>query len=264
MSASADEATLLPLPDEGAGTGWFVYGVTSRSASVPDGLRGVDGQPLHLLVHGELAAVASAAHLDRPAGRRAEILAYSEVLDTLAPGRAVAPVRFGSLFADDQDVVDHLLAPGREELTSLLAELEGCVQYRLSATYRQDALLAAVVADDPEIAELRELTRDAPEESFYGERVRLGQLVSAAVEQRRAVDTERLVDAISPLCVALSESPGQGLDGVVDAALLVEVTRVEVLEEALEVMAETVHDRIGLRLLGPMAPYDFVGGEPWD
>ena len=42
-------------------------------------------------------------------------------------------------------------------------------------------------------------------------------------------------------------------------ALLVDVDRREELENRLEVLAEEVHDRIRLRLLGPTAPYDFAG-----
>jgi hypothetical protein len=259
----AETATPLPLPGTGADTGWFVYGITSRSMSVPDDLRGVDGQPVHLLTYGDLAAVASSSLLDRPPGRRAEILAYAEVLDTLAGDGAVAPVRFGSVFADDQDVVDNLLEPSADDLAALLGDLQGRVQLRLSAIYRQDVLLSALVAGDPEIAELRDLTKDAPEEAYHAERLRLGQLVAGAVEQAREEDAEEILATVSPMCVGVSMQSPRGMDGLLEAALLVDRSRVETLEEVLEVVAETVHERIELRLLGPMAPYDFVGGEPW-
>ena len=253
----------LPLPGEGTGTGWFVYGIARRSVPVPDGLRGVDDQPVHLLTYGDLAAVASPALLDRPPGRRAEILAYTRVLDAVAAEGAVAPVRFGSIFADDQDVVDHVLAPSPEDLTALLEDLEGRVQFRLTATYRQEVLLAELVAGDPEIARLREVTKGAPEEAFHAERLRLGQLVASAVEQTRDADAQELLETVSPLCVGVSMQAGRDLDGLMTAALLVERSRVDTLEEVLEVVAETVHERIVLSLAGPMAPYDFVGGEPW-
>ena len=256
-------ATPLPLPGDGTDTGWFVYGITNRSVSVPGDLRGVDGQPVHVLTYGDVAAVASPTLLDRPPGLRAEILAYAAVLDALADVGTVAPVRFGSVFADDQDVVDNLLAPTAEDLSVLLDDLDGHVQLRLSASYRQDVLLAELVTTDPEIADLRELTRDAPEEAYHAERLRLGQLVAGAVERAREEDSEELLATVSPLCTGVSVQSARGLDGLLEAALLVDRTRVETLEEVLEVLAETVHERIQLRLLGPMAPYDFVGGEPW-
>ncbi len=46
-------------------------------------------------------------------------------------------------------------------------------------------------------------------------------------------------------------------------ALLVDDDRRAEFEEHLEGLAEAVHERIRLRLVGPVAPYDFVGGERW-
>jgi hypothetical protein len=37
----------------------------------------------------------------------------------------------------------------------------------------------------------------------------------------------------------------------------------EPFEEHREGLAEAVHERIRLRLVGPVAPYDFVGGAGW-
>ncbi|GAB7007732.1 hypothetical protein JCM18899A_52070 [Nocardioides sp. AN3] len=254
----------LPLPPgEGVDTGWFVYGVTNRSVSLPESVRGVDDQPIRLLTYGDLAAVASAALLDRPAGRRAEILAYTTVLDRVAETGVVAPVRFGSIFADDQDVVDHLLAPSADELAALLDDLTGRVQLRLTATYRQEVLLAGLVAADPEIARLREVTKDAPEDAFHAERIRLGELVARGVERAREADADELLETVEPLCASVSVQPARGLHGLLSAALLVEREQVDALEEVLEVVAKTVHDRIEMALTGPMAPYDFVGGESW-
>jgi Gas vesicle synthesis protein GvpL/GvpF len=41
--------------------------------------------------------------------------------------------------------------------------------------------------------------------------------------------------------------------------LLVDNDRVSALEETLEELAAAAHERLTIRLLGPMAPYDFVG-----
>lgn len=261
MSTAAD--TRLPDPGADTGTGWFAYGVARPDLEVPDGLVGVDDQPVRLLAGEEVAVIASAALLDRPAGRRAEILAYSRVLDALAVPGPVAPVRFGSIFADDQDVADHLLGPAADDLAALLDDLTGRVQMTFSATYHQQALLGDLVAQRPDIARLRERTRDLPEEASYGDRVRLGQLVAAAVDAERSADAAALLDAVGPLCVGVAETPARGMDGVLDAALLVEADDRAALEQVLEELAAQVHERIRMRLVGPTAPYDFVGGGPW-
>ena len=53
------------------------------------------------------------------------------------------------------------------------------------------------------------------------------------------------------------------MDHVLDVALLVEEARMPELEGALETLAEAVHERIRLRLTGPVAPYDFAEAEGW-
>jgi len=262
VSAPTTEAR-LPHPGSEQETGWFVYGVTRPSVSVPPDLTGVDDQPVLLLPHGEVAAIVSAALLDRPPGRRAELLSYTRVLDCLALRGPVAPVSFGSILADTDDVVASLLEPSGAELDALLDDLTGRLQLRLQAAYRDDVALAEVVAHDPEVARLRELTRDAPEGAFYGERIQLGRLVADALEAVRAEDAETIVDAVRPRCVAVVAQPGNGLSRIVEAQLLVDDEERPELEEMLEALAEELHERIALRLIGPLAPYDFVGGTPW-
>jgi hypothetical protein len=255
---------LLPEPATHSGTGWFVYGVTRPTLALPADLIGVDDQPVRLLPHGRVAAVVSAALLERPPGRRAEIFAYTRVLDALAVPGPVAPVRFGSIFADTDDVVDHLLAPDGDDLQALLEDLTDRVQLRLVALWREGTALREVVAGDAEIARLREHTRDLPEDAGYPERVRLGQLVAAQVDELRAEATASILEAVAPFCVAVAETAGSGPERIFEAHLLVDVSRWPDLEEMLESLAAEVHERIRLQFVGPMAPYDFVGGGRWD
>ena len=120
-------------------------------------------------------------------------------------------------------------------------------------------MLAEVVPPDPEVAALRERTRDLPEDAAYGERVRLGELVARAVEVKRAEDAAAVLDAVPPHAVAATSCGAvAGLDHVLDVALLVDDDRRAAFEDTLEQLAEAVHERIRLRLVGPVAPYDFV------
>jgi hypothetical protein len=231
---------------------------------VPADLVGVDDQPVRLLPHGTVAAVASSALVERPPGRRAEILAYTRVLDALAIPGPVAPLRFGSIFPDTEEVIEGLLRPEEGDLDALLDDLTDRVQLRLVALWQEGTALREVVAGDPEIARLREATRDLPEDAAYGQRVRLGQLVATQVDAMRADATATILDVVRPWCVATAETAGSGPERIFEADLLVDVARWPELEEMLEGLAAEVHDRIRLQLLGPMAPYDFVGGGRWD
>ena len=240
--------------------GQCVYAVVvATEGRVPEGLRGIDDAPLQLVELGDIAAVTADLRIDRPPGRRADLLAYSSVLDALASSGAVVPVQFGSVLPDQQSVVDDVLAPQADFFRELLAQLTGRAQFNVRADYDEQVILAEVVATDRTVAALREHTRGLPEEAAYADRVRLGELVAQAVEHKREIDTEVLLDAIVPFTVDHRVSPGTGLDGVMSAAVLVDDDQREQFEEQLEALAEVVHERIRLRLVGPVPPYDFVG-----
>ena len=261
MTGTPHQDQAGPAPLEGAETGWFVYGIVAADAAFPDDLTGLDGEPVRTLRCGRVAAVVTLVTLERPPGRGADLLAYNSVLDALAQdGGQVVPVQFGSVLTDEQDVVEGLLAPDEDYFAGLLRELDGRRQFVFQADFDEDVVLREIVASDPEIAELRALTKDLPEEAAYGQRVRLGELVAAAVDARRDEDAGRLLDDVLPVTDAHVLRPVSGLQRVVDAAFLVPDTRRDEFENRLETLAREQHGRLRLRLMGPTAPYDFVGG----
>jgi hypothetical protein len=240
-------------------TGLFVYAVVRAERDLPDDLAGVDGSALALVPYGDLGAVVGRVALDRPPGRRADLAAYAAVMEALLPGGAVAPLAFGCLMPDDHTVVTELLAPREGELTALLGQLEGRVQYNVRASYVEDAVLAEIVRTDPEIQQLRDRTRGLPEDAAVGDRVRLGQLVSQTWERLARLDADHLLAQMAPMVTASAVRREPGPAGALDAALLVDTARSQELEDLLELLAREADGRMQLSLVGPLAPYDFVG-----
>ena len=122
-------------------------------------------------------------------------------------------------------------------------------------------MLTEVVAGDPQIAALRERTRELSEQESYPDRVRLGELVSQQLGARRAADEQVILDALTPHVLDYRTRPGGGIDHLADLAVLVDSAHRDQFEAAAEQLAAQLHQRARLRLLGPMAPYDFVGEE---
>lgn len=245
------------LPDH---LGIYVYGIVSGiDATTTAGLSGLDDNPVELVETGEVAAAVGVITLDRPPGRKRELLAHTQVLDTLATLGAVAPVQFGTVLASARDVRAELLEGRGPELVELLGSLEGRQQFTVRGRYNEHAVLAEIVAENDEIAALRERTRDAPEEAAHHERVRLGELVAHAMEQKREQDSAVVLDLVLPHVDSYAPRAGAALDHMMEVAFLVEESRRAAFEDALEAVAEAMHERARLQLLGPMAPYDFVG-----
>jgi gas vesicle protein GvpL/GvpF len=244
--------------------GVYVYGIVEAGdARVPPGLAGLDDVPVRLVAHGDVAAAVSPVALERPPGRRAEVMAHSHVLEALAETGPVVPVQFGSILGDVDTVTHELLGPEGERWTGLLEALRDRAQYNLRVTYHEDVVLAEVVAEDADVARLRERTRGVPEDVAHADRVRLGQLVSQALERKRGQDADMVLGLVLPHVVSYDLRDRGDVDHLLDVALLVDDARRAELEDALEGLAEAMHERARFQLMGPVPPYDFVDGDWW-
>ncbi len=257
QEATSQEVVIRDLPED---MGLYVYGVVRADESLPDGLAGVDEAPVQLVTLGGVAAAVGLITLDRPPGLRADLVAHTAVLDALADRGPVVPVQFGSVLTEVDAVVHDFLAPEAERFEELLSQLAGRRQFNVRGRYNEDAVLAEVVAEDPEIASLRERTRGVPEHVGQAERVRLGELVSHALERKREQDSATVLDIVLPHVASYAPRGGAGIDHMMDVAFLVDDDRRAGFEDALEAVAEAMHERVRLQLMGPMAPYDFVEG----
>lgn len=253
-------------PDHVAGQalGVYVYGIVEAvDARVPTDLTGLDGRHVELVEQEGVAAAVGPLELDRAPRRREDLLAHSAVLEALAATGPVVPVQFGSVVTDPDTVRAELLSPELDQWRALLDALRDRSQFNLRATYHEEVLLGEVVSENPEIAALCDRTRDLPEDASFADRVRQGELVSRAVDAKRARDAELLLGLVLPHAVSYSPRDRGGVDHLLDVALLVDDARRNAFEEAMESVAEGMHERVRFQLRGPLPPYDFVDGDWW-
>ena len=249
-------------PELSTETGCYVYGIVPSSTAggfdLPRGLAGIDDAAVEIVEHGPVAAVVAAVRVERPPGRRKDLLAHKSVLDACASAGPVVPIRFGSMMPNRVSVVDEILVPEEDALVEMLQQLTGRSQFNVRASYHESVALAEVVAANPEIAELRRLTKDQPEEVSYAQRVRLGELVARALAAKREGDSFVILDAVLPHVDAHVVRESSDVDHLLDMSVLVPDRGRAAFEDALEAVAEAMHEQARLQLVGPMAPYDFV------
>lgn len=255
MSQQTDQA---PQETE-RGTGIFLYGVVPSDVEPTEDARGIGDPPgkVTLIAHGEVGALISEVPLDRPLGRPEELRMYERLLDGTAVVAPVLPVRFGAVLTDP-DGVRELLETFHDQFAAALNELEGRIEYAVRGRYVERVLLMEVLEENAEVRQLRDQIRDQPEEITVNLRMRLGEIVNQTVDAKRNIDTQRVVDALAPLSEQSLVRPATHEEDAANVALLVRTERREEFEGAVRRLAEEWSQRVTLRLLGPLAPYDFV------
>src|ERR1700754_2246563 len=174
-------------------TATYVYGLVGADAQLPENLTGLGPSgKVSTIVHRDVAAIVSDVPADRPLGTRDDLLAHEAVVDAVAASTAVLPMRFPAVI-EEEGVVEELLTPHHDHFVAALAELSGRVQYTLKGRYEQDVVLREVLEENPEVRELQDEVRDLPEDATYHQRLRLGELVVEALEERRDAEEAQLV-----------------------------------------------------------------------
>ncbi|MFI6012407.1 GvpL/GvpF family gas vesicle protein [Streptomyces sp. NPDC051243] len=238
----------------------YVYGITASShPALSEDLGGVGEppRPVRVLKEGALAALVSDAPEDlRP--KRRELLAHSNVLAEAGSAGCVLPMRFGSVAPDD-DAVTSVLAERAEHYKERLTALDGKVEYNVKATHAEEAVLHRVLAANPEIRAMTEANRQAGGGS-YEERLRLGEMVVAAVKAQEADDAVDVRHTLEPAADAVSAGP-DSTGWLANVSFLVGRDAVEPFLAAVEQLREG-HPHLELRVTGPLPPYSFVEPGP--
>jgi len=245
-----------PGTEELPATALYCYGIMAAKAAKAQPAAGLGGETVEVVVGGELAALVSAVPPGTVRARRRDLMTHFDVLGKAFERGTVLPLRFGIVFDDERVLLDEFLRPRHDELVQLLRELEGQVELRVTAHYREDAILAEAVRESPRIAQLREATRGTP--AGHPAMLELGELVSAEVQARTARDTRALLERLRPLVrrYELDEEPiaYQLLRG----SFLVERVQADAFDRALETFASDNAGRVDVKLVGPLPPHSFV------
>jgi hypothetical protein len=254
MSATAASSTDAPTTEAA-----YVYGVVARGTVTGLGHQGVAGASVGTVEQGELAALVSLIKSDRLRVRRRDLVNHLRVLEEAFEVATIVPCAFGTVLPSEDAVRRNLLDARRDELIDALRRLEGFVQLNVRVLYDEDVLLREVVSNEPEVARLREQTRQLGDAGYY-ERIKLGELVAAAVAARREHDANTLYDRFAPLAADfVSDEPGEGV--ALKASFLVERRALKAFERELGAVAREHGARLAVESIGPLPPTAFAGME---
>lgn len=235
----------------------YVYGIVEPDAPAPRG-KGIRGARLGLVAGEEAAALVSDIAGSAVRLGREEVLVHARVLERALARGTVLPMRFGVVMSGAEEIRDRLLDEHAAELRGQLTELAGKVEVRIRATYEEDALLRAVLRDHPEIAARRTAMRGRSDDATYYERIRLGEMVAAAVERRRERDAQEVVEALGSVALAVAPGHAKHERVAVQASFLVERPRLSEFDQVLDEVAASFAGWLRFKYTGPLPAHSFV------
>jgi hypothetical protein len=128
----------------------------------------------------------------------------------------------------------------------------------VKAFYAEDALLSDVLAAHPDLARESAALAERPEAETHAARVRLGELVSNAVEARRAQVESALVDRLAPVGADMRVEPATSERVALNAQVLVHRDQRAALDDVIRELGTALEGVLAFRYVGPLPPYSFA------
>lgn len=237
----------------------WVYGVVPADASLDELERRDEIPEVWVVESNDIAAIVGAAPDKDAKATRDQALAHARVLEAAVVDAPVVPFRFGMMVpGGDEQVSSELLEARHDELVQLLTRVKDWMQLTLKVYYDEDTVLREILENEPEVDQLREQMKQGDEIATRDVRVRLGELVSNAVQQRRERDTADILEQLKPVSIAGVDDGLEKEYMVLNVPFLVERDRQQEFEDAVEKVAEERSERMRFRLIGPMPAYSFI------
>src|SRR3954462_7795761 len=236
----------------------YIYGVVRADGKSRPGTRGIGRKQVRVVDADGLGALTS----DVPPGElqagREELLAHSRVLERAVEQGTVLPMQFGVVMPDESAVREQLLDPHRRELEAQLEEMEDKFEVNLKAIYDERALLTEIINEDREVAKLRQALEGQSEEATHFERIRLGEMIAGAVDEKRNRDADAILDRLAPHTVAVEVGEPVHERMALNASFLIDRSARKAFDAELDSFAAEQGGRLRFKYTGPLAPHSFV------
>jgi len=171
----------------------------------------------------------------------------------------ILPVRFGTVGPSVEAIQEQVLERRRHELLDLIAEMEGKVELCLKVIWPEKVIFPEIVKESsPAMRRLRDRIKGRSAEATHFERIRLGEMIEAAMDKKRDEDAERILARLRPLADEHKLNRLLLDRMVINAAFLVDQDRQAEFDEAVREVTTELEDRMLFKYLGPVPPYNFV------
>lgn len=219
---------------------------------------GERGAAVHTVNYMGLAAVISSTPAMEYEENRRNMMAHTLVLEEVMRQFDILPVRFGTVANNTEAVIDQVLKRRYGELITAFEDVENRVELGVKAFWYDEIIFREVVEENPPIRRLRdELQGRAVEESYY-ERIRLGEMIEAAISKKRDLDAEKILERLRPLVVHTRANKVVTDKMVLNAAFLVDRQNEPAFDREIEQLDAEMGKRLMFKYVGPVPPYNFV------
>ncbi|MEL6336287.1 MAG: GvpL/GvpF family gas vesicle protein [Pseudomonadota bacterium] len=240
-------------------TALYCYGMIEGHEPLPDLGPGIgdEDQVTGLAIEDHTAIVSPTTAAEIPARRR-QLRRHTQILEQAASSRTILPMRFGTIAASAEALVE-ALSPRQGEIATLMTRFQAHAEYGLRIALPAAALMRLALEANPWIARQHQALHRR--NALHGTaQIDFGRRVGDAVGAARRHAARKIDRTIAPLITEAHRHAPEGEEEILRMDLLVHDEKLPDLNRALNVLTETPlgEAQPQIRLVGPVPPYSFI------
>jgi hypothetical protein len=238
--------------------GKYVYAIIESDDARTFGNIGIGGRgnPVYTILYNGLAAVASDTPVVVYDPTRENVITHETVNERVMQEFTVIPMSFGTVFRTRDDVVEFLKHTS-DALRDVLRKMKDKIEFGLKVNWDPDAVLKEVEQEE-EIRLLKEEITSRRSASTYFARMQLGRLVEQSMNRKAEGYIREIYERLRDVAIASRDNKPIGDKMILNAAFLVDRSRVDLFERKVDDIAQKYEGRLRIVFSGPWPPYNFV------
>ncbi len=182
------------------------------------------------------------------------LLSHQQGLEHFMQWHTVLPVKFGTLLDGPGELL-RLMSSEYARLKEVLSATKGHIEMEVAATWDTRRLLNEMSRDE-RVARQRDAIA-AKSQVTVADRVLLGQVVKAALDQRRENYRDEMLRFLKPLSDSVAFNPLVSDEMVLNVAFLIQRDRQHDFDSRMQELDLRFQNEINFRVIGPLPPYNF-------
>ncbi len=219
---------------------------------------GERGDKIYTIDHMGMSAVVSDTTFSEFEESRRNMMAHTVVLEEIMRQYTLLPIRFGTVAPSEGAVLEQVLKRRYGGLITEFEEVENRIELGVKAFWYEEIIFQEILEQNASIRSLRDSLKNRQAEETFYERIRLGELIEAAMERKRNEDSEKILQKLRPLVYKSRANKVITDKMVLNAAFLVDRQREPEFDIAIKELDAEMQKRVMFKYVGPVPPYNFV------
>lgn len=235
----------------------YLYAIVESDQPLAMEGLGIDGNDVHTIVQGRVAAVISGPVLAKIRPQRANLAAHQAVLRQLMTQSTPLPIAFGTIAAGPE-AVRKMLVRNQKAFLDQFKKVSGKVEMGLRVAWDVPNIFEYFVNNNADLRMARDHIAGTRREPSHAEKIELGRMFDNSLQEEREMRVHQVERALLPACFEIKVSPCHGEQEVMNLACLVARDAQAEFESAVFAAAQMFDNNFSFDYSGPWPPHNFV------